>query len=561
MQFMTIVLSLFGRGGRPRRKSVRYRPEVTALEGRWLPSTITEFPLPPLTFNPVPATQGITAGPDGNVWFTEPVTGVVGRITPAGQVTEFPTPVRNPGGITAGPDGNLWFTGGSLLNDPSIGRITPAGQVTKFDLPDRLGVPTGIAAGPDGNLWFTEKIYFSGEKVGRITPAGQLTEFTISGPSGVASSIGSITAGPDGNLWFVHDGTLATITPTGVLRDHVVDNVGDVALTTGPDGNLWAAGAVVDPQTGQTVSGFIDRISLTGNVTQFDLGSSDNIPASIQAGPDGNLWFTQPSIDQIGRITPGGQITTFPVPTAFSEPTAIAPGPNGNLWFTEATSRQIGEYFLAGTPPQVAAATTTTLAVDVSPATARQTVHLTATVTSPAGTPAGTVTFIDNSTAVGTVSLDAGGQAVLATAFQVSGPHNLVAVFNGTAAFAPSQSPESRENVIPANVTTTTILTASANPIPAGKTLVLTVTVTPAVTGAGVPRGAVILKDGSTTLGSAMLDSSGRAVFTFIPGQVSRRGHSRTTILPRGKHHLTVSFKGFGDFAASVSAALELTVA
>ena len=45
MQFMTIVLSLFGRGGRRPRKSVRYRPEVTALEvpGAAAPNPWAEF--------------------------------------------------------------------------------------------------------------------------------------------------------------------------------------------------------------------------------------------------------------------------------------------------------------------------------------------------------------------------------------------------------------------------------------------------------------------------------------------------------------------------------------
>jgi streptogramin lyase len=559
MSIMRLARSLFGRDVRRPRQSARFRPQVTALESRWLPATITEFPLPPLNFNPLPATEGITAGPDGNAWFTEPVTGVIGRITPAGQVTEFPTPVSNPGAITAGPDGNLWFTGGSLLNDPSISRITLAGQVTKFDLPDRLGVPTGIAAGPDGNLWFTERIYLSGEKVGRITPAGQLTEFTIPGPSGVASSIGSITVGPDSNLWFVHDGTLATITPTGALRDHVVDNVGDVALTTGPDGNLWAAGTVVDPQTGLAGNGFIDRISVTGSVTRFDMGSPDNIPVSIQTGPDGNLWFTQPSIDQIGRITPAGQVSTFPVPTAFSEPTAIVAGPNGNMWFTEVKSRQIGEYFLVGTPPAPAAATTTTLAADLSAPAVGQMVHLTATVTSAAGTPAGTVTFFDaHSGALGTASLDARGRAVLATALSPTGTHTLTAVFNGTASFAPSQSPTLRETVKRTNTTTT--LAASANPVVVGQALMLTVKVQPAFAGAGAPRGKVVLKDGNNAIGSATLDSSGRAVFTFSPGQMTGRGRSRNVLLPHGTHHLTASFTGFGDFAASASATLELTV-
>src|SRR5438128_620340 len=69
--------------------------------------------------------RGITAGPDGNLWFTERLGNRIGRITPLGVVTEFSagiTPSANLQGITAGPDGNLWFTeyGGNR-----IGRITP----------------------------------------------------------------------------------------------------------------------------------------------------------------------------------------------------------------------------------------------------------------------------------------------------------------------------------------------------------------------------------------------------------------------------------------------------
>src|SRR5262245_36521605 len=78
---------------------------------------------------------------------------------------------------------------------------------------------------------------------------------------------------------------------------------------------------------------------------------------------------------------------------------------------------------------------------------------------------------------------------------------------------------------------TTTTLAASANPAPVGQPLVLTVTVAPAFTGAGAPTGTVILRDGSNTLGFATLDSSGRAVFTFIPGQTIRNGRSRYTVL------------------------------
>src|SRR5262249_32685496 len=133
------------------------------------------------------------------------------------------------------------------------------------------------------------------------------------------------------------------------------------------------------------------------------------------------------------------------------------------------------------------------------------------------------------------------------------------AVFNGAADFAPSRSAALQETV--SQAVTTTTLTASANPAPVGRTQVLTVTVTPAFTGARAPTGAVILRDGNNTIGYATLAPHSQAVFPFIRGQVIGKGRNRFTVLPRGTHPLTVSYTGDGNFAASVSAPLDLTVA
>src|SRR5262249_9280473 len=102
MSLMQLGRALFGRGGQGRRKSVRYQPEVEALEARWVLSTISEFGLPPLSFGGSFGATAITAGSDGNVWFTDPVAHTVGRITPSGQVTEFTSPIGGPRAITAG---------------------------------------------------------------------------------------------------------------------------------------------------------------------------------------------------------------------------------------------------------------------------------------------------------------------------------------------------------------------------------------------------------------------------------------------------------------------------
>ena len=75
-----------------------------------------------------------------------------------GEVTEFTTgitPNSLPAGIVAGPEGDLWFTENNEFESTNIGRITPAGEVTQFPILD-FSEPRGIVAGPDGNLWFTQ---------------------------------------------------------------------------------------------------------------------------------------------------------------------------------------------------------------------------------------------------------------------------------------------------------------------------------------------------------------------------------------------------------------------
>jgi hypothetical protein len=166
-----------GRAVRGRRRQVPTRPRVEPLEGRCLPSvTINEFPIPRANSGPT----GITAGPDGNLWFTNSTQGQVGEINPSTHaISQFALPMNGfPLGITAGPDGNLWFTE-ALAN--KFGEINPSTHaVSEFAVPTPLPSsggpvpnlgPCGITAGPDGNLWFTEATQGQiGEVVLRQTP-------------------------------------------------------------------------------------------------------------------------------------------------------------------------------------------------------------------------------------------------------------------------------------------------------------------------------------------------------------------------------------------------------
>jgi virginiamycin B lyase len=259
------------------------RPKVEGLEGRCLLSVIHEFPIPTAGSHPF----AITAGSDGNLWFTEYLANHIGMISPDGNITEFPAAIEgSPTVITGGPDGNLWF--GAGLGNTAVGRINPNGDVSDFPIPGFEHDVDGITAGPDGNIWFAEFHYPSDSSIARITPDGQMTHFPL---SGISIAIGGITVGPDGNLWFAHlasgalDSAVARITPDGEITDNLAPGMG--GITTGPDGNLWGTGAHFDFH-GNLLSGYIQRLTLDGRVNQFTLPTLTS-PALMTAGPDGNL--------------------------------------------------------------------------------------------------------------------------------------------------------------------------------------------------------------------------------------------------------------------------------
>jgi uncharacterized protein (TIGR03437 family) len=292
-------------------------------------SLIQEYAMPTANSQPL----CIAAGPDGNLWFTESAANKIGKITPAGAVTEYSlAPNTVPSGITAGPDGNLWFT---EMQANKIGRITTAGAITEFALAPS-SVPRQITEGPDNNLWFTED---AANKIGRITTSGAITEYVL--PTSMAG-LGSIVTGPDGALWFTERNLnrIGNITTSGSVQEYPVNGMaGPVEIAMGFDGNLWV-----------TAPDAIWKITPAGAATPYFFPSANSVPQGIAAGPDGNVWFAEASGNRIGRLTPSGVLTEFQLPSAGASPDYIAMGRDGNMWFTEATGNRVGKVAMSVAP-------------------------------------------------------------------------------------------------------------------------------------------------------------------------------------------------------------------
>jgi FtsP/CotA-like multicopper oxidase with cupredoxin domain len=102
--------------------------------------------------------------------------------------------------------------------------------------------------------------------------------------------------------------------------------------------------------------------------------------------------------------------------------------------------------------------------------------------------------------------------------------------------------------VLPALIDSTTKLAASPSQANPGQSVTLTATVAASTSGAAsTPTGTVTFSVGSTTLGTATLNSSGVATLS-------------TTALPTGSDAVTASYGGDTNFAASKSTALSVIV-
>lgn|GEM_PF-2743235 len=286
---------------------------------------LTATPAAAASLAPAVRAQALTAGPDGNLWFVGGTSftdspEVAGRVTPTGEVTEFPLPAGDIAlpsrpAIVSGPDGNIWFAEGRAAR---IGRITPSGIATEFPVPAGARA-TGIAAGPDGALWFTIE---TADRIGRITTDGAVSEFSLAAGS---RPVGMV-AGPDGALWFAEKGggRIGRMTTDGTLTEYPLPDAGQPsAIVAGAGGNLWF---------NDDGASRIGRMTPTGAAVWFDVPGSGGI-GPLAAGPDGKVWFARGIA--LWSISPDGALSS---PWCFDPDCrlpalSLALGPEGDLWF------------------------------------------------------------------------------------------------------------------------------------------------------------------------------------------------------------------------------------
>jgi virginiamycin B lyase len=293
--------------------------------------TLKQFRIPTANGNP----KEITQGSDGNFWFTEshvnppqPDNHHIGRITPAGDITEFLVcQFCFPNDIAQGSNGILYFT----KSDPGLGRITADGTVLPDVIPSNtLANGNGVAASGD-DVYFTS---FNTNSIWRYNAASDaFTEYPVPTPG---ANPYDVTVAPDGSVWFTefHADAIGRLDPaTGVVTETPVGDGpnGPRELTIATDGKVWFT------KRFDNSVGFFDPA--TGAVTEFALAPGRG-PEGIAAAPGGSVWFAQSVHGSIARITADGVITEGKRVKG-SEPFGVTVAPDGNPWYTMLSADKI----------------------------------------------------------------------------------------------------------------------------------------------------------------------------------------------------------------------------
>jgi len=380
---------------------------------------------------------------------------------------------------------------------------------------DNLFAPTGLAFDRWGNLFVTDgdgTLYEFGTNGTQSVFASDLNF-----PTGLAFDIfGRLFEGDfgSGNVYrFATNGVQSTfatgLNPTFVAFDPVAE------VPTTITENSSANPAV-----------FGQSVTLTATIS----------PVSASANtPTGTVQFFD-GVNSLGSVTVSNRMASLTVSSlgVGSHNIQLTYSGDANFITNSTVTNQV----------IIPAGTVSVLGATPNPSVYGQPVVLTATVSAAApgaGTVAGSVTFFDGLTSLGTTTLS-NGVAKVSISSLLAGSHSLTISFAGSPNFNSSTSSPSSLVVNPDDTTTAPL--AAPNPTVFGQSVTFTATVSANVPGAGIPTGSVNFYDGLTSLGSVSL--------------VSGVASLSVSSLAVGAHNIVMSYSGDANFNASTNSVTQV---
>ncbi|MEM3475896.1 MAG: hypothetical protein QXF83_04155 [Candidatus Bathyarchaeia archaeon] len=330
---------------------------------------ITEWSLPP--DSTLPYKIAFDDQSPYRVWFTEYGGNKIGRLNHiTGEIFEIKLPAGSrPWGIAfEKARKEIWFT---MAGAHAIGVITDYGAGTVKKIPvisDSYGEgPRGIAIQEYVNgtdypyIWFT---MYGASIIGRLDPyyAKNITYWRLE----EGSAPESIIFVKDTGVWFTaHKGYIGNLNPiTGEVRKWNLPSGKPEDLTVDSYGNIWFTNPDEDE---------IGKLNpYSGELIHYKVPTSGSRPYSITVDVQGYVWFTEYGQNRIGRFSPDDLTFTEFARVASGAPWGIAISPDNKIWFTDYAVNKICRFdsSLALTTTTVtyistASKTTTTLSPDL----------------------------------------------------------------------------------------------------------------------------------------------------------------------------------------------------
>ena len=414
-----------------------------------------------------------------------------------------------------GPDALFFDAGGNLLVADMfhnrVRRISGLKTVLTFATMKvgKISAPQPVTVANDGNA---DLVLAAPGLVNAATDAGTTT---CASGSDIASA-GSCVVGAEFAPLVTGNPVLGSIT------------VNSNALSTAP---------VID-LSGEVLSITPTSISLVSSKNPSLLGAPVIFTATVDNGGSGTLSGTVVFLDgstQLCSATLAAGVATCDAPSLALGQHSITAVYSGDANDAAATSSVLTQV--------VQQADTLTLTVAPNPAVVTASVTMTLTATAATGTPSGTASFYDGTTAIGAGTLSGAGVATFSTAALTPGTHSISVQYSGDAVNAAGKS--NAVSLVIQQATTATTLTTSNASVPVGTQVTFTASVSS--TNGPAPTGSVQFTDGGVSLGSSTLGSNGVATLS-------------TSSLAPGTHTIAAVYGGSTDDAGSTSPTVTETV-
>ena len=394
--------------------------------------------------------KGLTIDPSGDLLVADTGAQAIYRFNPSGTRTIVTTSAVAPTGVVTDAAGNL------LIADTADILAVPASSNSSSFTVASLA-PSALAIDSAGNL-------YTGSNGGVLTLVRTQGYAQYAGPSAPPKAVSMLESGNQAL-------SLALLSQTDTSDYSLAATASTDCTLSGSLPSALAIGgacAMTASYTPTTLLTTTDTVTLNGNPENATLST----PSSIQLTLTGPATVPASGIS-VSSFSPASPVYGQSV-TVYATVTGGPPMPQGNVVFTldstttissTVNSSGIASALLpalgAGTHSVSAVYSSTngfgpssapavnlivakatanaTVISSASPVLAQASITFTANVTSGSGTPSGTVTFLDGTTAIGTGTLS-GGVATLITSSLAAGTHSITVSYGGDTDFSATGS-------------------------------------------------------------------------------------------------------------------------